>query len=203
MQDDARAWKLWIERLAHSEATERFEAIENPPGGVAPEKIVDALIPMLQDDNSLVRLGAAEALGSYPMKQTAVALRRFVDSEEDETAHAYGLSSLGLVGTKSDIGLLLHSVDRPTRSVRAIHALEGLHALVTRLVIDQLIEALTSDRHEVRTSAAGALASVVRRARLRRAEVVEAIRQQIRTESFRGDRSFLEDACDLLEGKGD
>jgi HEAT repeat protein len=93
----------WRAALASDEPLDRCDAAAAPPGDVAPDRVVAALIPLLEDPSELVRASVAESLGLYPGTDAARALRAHVAAETDALARAYALSSLGLVGSLRDV----------------------------------------------------------------------------------------------------
>lgn len=161
MSDQTLEYSRWLSALASENSAERSDAAESPPEGASADEVVAGLIPLLQDSCDVVRLCAAETLGRFPGPRTAAALRDFVAREDDPLTKAYGLSSLGLVGTSQDLTILLSdtSEDRPAQ-IR-IHALVGLYELVRRGVKHGLIAMLSHESPDVRGASAEALATVL------------------------------------------
>lgn len=161
MDDPRAALRRWLAALSSENEAERSDAAESPPDGALDDEIVTGLTPLLDDPSDVVRLCAAETLGRYPGPAAADALRAFIAREPDPVAKAYGLSSLGLIGTSQDFPILLAEAaeDRPGH-IR-IHALAGLHELVRRGVKQGLMALLRHEGPEVRVAAAGALATVL------------------------------------------
>ena len=185
-----KQWEQWLSQLRSQEPLDRCDAAEAPPQDLDDQQVVNALIPLLDDEHYLVRLAAAETLGLYPGTTTLLALREYVGRESDSLARAYGLSSLGRVGNVEDFGLLVGTVADPEPSIERVHAMLGLFELARNVALRRLEKYMTTGSDEVRVSAGGALAMIVKSPQ--RAEVVEALRRQMKKETPVNSQSYFE-----------
>lgn len=198
--DPESVFAAWRAALASDEPLDRCDAAEGPPEDVAPERVVEALIPLLHDPSDLVRASVAESLGRYPGTDAAKALRTHVTAETDELARAYALSSLGLVGSLSDVDVLLGALGRDASPHVEIYALVGLHELVRRLAKQGLTAYLAHEQPEVRSAAAGALGDVVRERD--DDDALESLRAQLAREPVAGRRADLRAVIANVWGDG-
>ncbi|WP_428261100.1 HEAT repeat domain-containing protein [Haliangium sp.] len=160
-QSQKLSFQTWLSALRSEVGLERCEAAESPPEGAAPHEVVAALIPLLDDANELVRMSAAETLGLYPAPETRDALRDYVGREPSALARAHGLSSLGMIGERGDLTILLEALESPPEPAIAVHALVGAYELMRRLAKQRLATLLAHEGPETRTLAAEALVSLV------------------------------------------
>jgi len=194
-------WKEWTDLLKSDLALDRCDAAEDPPATGDAQEIAGALVPLLVDDNHLVRLAAAESLGLYPGTQAAAALREYVCHETHPLARAYGLSSLGLVGDEADIPLFLSVIGDQSPSSERVHGLLGFFELSRRIAVDRLKKYMATGSHEIRTSAAAALGQMMETPRL--LEVIDAIQAQADKEEFVGVRGYFEAVLQSLSARDD
>lgn len=198
MDDERSELRRWLAALSSELFMERSAAAESPPDGVSDDEIVAALTPLLHDLDDLVRLCAAETLGSYPGPQSVAALRAFVAREVDPLARAYGLSSLGLIGTSQDLSILLPETAEERPPLIRIHALVGLHELVRRGVKHGLKTLLEHETTEIRVAAATALALVLEEHD--DSDAMEALEQCAEREPYAARRDDILEALQRLQG---
>lgn len=191
-QNRSRTFEAWLSALRSDDGLERSEAAESPPEGAEPQVVVDTLIPLLDDENDLVRMSAAESLGLYPSPETRNALRDYVGREHSPLARANGLSSLGMVGEMGDLALLLGALDGHPEPPIAVHALVGAYELMRRMAKQGLETFLAHERPEVRTLATEALVSVV--APRDDEDTLRALKEALGRESISGTRDDMRDA---------
>ena len=191
----------WLAALSSENSAERSDAAESPPDGAIDDEVVAGLTPLLHDPVDVVRLCAAETLGRFPGPLAVAALRAFVAREADPLARAYGLSSLGLIGTSPEFPVLLAETaeDRPAQ-IR-IHALVGLHELVRRGVKHGLMALLEHEATEVRVAAATALAMVLEDRD--DPDTLQALEQCAERETFEARRDDITAALRRLQGIGE
>jgi len=173
------SYHQWCRRLRSEDEYIRIEAAENPPDGL-PEIIVSKLIQALSDDDPLVRVSAAESLGTYDTRESRRALLDAIECETDELVLGYAVSSLGLIAEIDDIPLISRQIKHRTKDVARVHSVLGLF-FAGRCVAKELLCDLLEDKSiSVRICAANALALVC--ASDRDEDVLAALRARIATE---------------------
>jgi HEAT repeat protein len=189
--------KLLVD-LESSVSLDRVDALEEIPRVSLSEEVVPYIVNALSDEDTLVRLAAAEALGNYPSDKNREILREFIVKEDDDLAKAFGLSSLGFIGELQDVSFLLEQLEQNKVPHVRIHILEGLYDLVRRKAKNMMSGYLADEDVQVRGFAAEALKDIL--APSSEDDTILLLRNQAEKEKS-GTRSRMLEAADALLGE--
>lgn len=127
----------WVKRTMSNEPLDRCEAVEQFPELEDETQVAGILVSILDDEDELVRVEAAEQLAFFELEPVRQALWLRLSIEESELVKGYLLSSIGQVGDLRDLQPLLELSESPSSRVQW-NALVGLHRLVSRHVTQKL-----------------------------------------------------------------
>ena len=190
-------YETWIKLLESEESADRVEAADHLPD-VEPRKIIPHLITCLHDEEPLVRTCAADSLGSFRTHDVRQALIEFISTESDQLALAYGLDSLGAIGTFEDIPLLLsHLVTNATPLTR-INTMTGLLLCVqynTLLELTSYIDNRETDTesHKITGAAINSLAYLFKELDHEKTLVQERMKKHLLDEDLKAYRTTIDE----------
>lgn len=155
------------------------------------------VLKALRDENSMVRLAAAEALAVFDLEESRQELRAYVAWEKDPLAAGYGLSTLGLIADMSDVPRLLCELEQATSPQKRIHAAVALVTAASRVSGKVLAAQLSAPEPELRHLAAGGLLAALQYVS---PEVGRVLGKRLLEESDAGVREKLDMIMELLDG---
>lgn len=156
-----RPVSYWIHALNERDPAVRHRAIDAIGPGVRTPEVLQALIELLDDPNSQVRMGAAMYLGGFgtDARQGVPPLTKMLQSQRggDRVWAAYALGHIG-PEARSAVPILMDLLKDDDVHVRrnAASALGGIGA-EAKIALPALIEALGDENGEVQEKAADAL----------------------------------------------
>jgi HEAT repeat protein len=143
----------------------------------------------LTDPNLLVRVQAAESIGTRVNQRTRTALRRALN-DKSPLVRSYVAAALGRTGGHSDRMLLRRRVVQERYGTAKLGFLEGLWLIGDRSVFADALRLVENRDYRVRCAAASALAFTFFN-RHTRERIVAALRERLRRETTVAARSTI------------